>query len=214
MSLPIRILVADDHAIFRRGICSLLAEFEDLHVVAEADSSLSALSGVAEHQPDVILLDVRMDGANGIEVARELRRRYPDLGVIILTSFDNDEYLFGALQVGANAYLLKDVALHDLPEAIRAVARGERLLSPRLVDRTLRQFQELASERIRRESGLNREDLQILEMIAEGATNQQIARALFRSEITVKKRMQEITRKLGAANRSQAVAVAIRRGLI
>ncbi|RME57929.1 MAG: DNA-binding response regulator [Caldilineae bacterium] len=214
MPSPIRILLADDHAIFRRGVRSLLAEFDDMQVVAEADSSPAALQGVAEHHPDVVLLDVQMGGSNGIEVARELRRMYPDLGVIILTSFENDEYLFGALQVGANAYLLKDVALHELPEAVRAVARGERLLSPRLVDRTLRQFQELASERIRRESGLDQEDLRILEMIAEGATNQQIADALFWSEITVKKRMQEITRKLGAANRSQAVAVAIRRGLI
>jgi DNA-binding NarL/FixJ family response regulator len=116
--------------------------------------------------------------------------------------------------VGANAYLLKDVALHELPKTVRAVARGERLLSPQLIDRTLRQFQKLASERIRRESGLDQEDLRILEMVAEGATNQQIADALFWSEITVKKRMQEITRKLGASNRSQAVALAIRRGLI
>jgi DNA-binding NarL/FixJ family response regulator len=214
MSSPIRILLADDHAIFCRGVCSLLSEFDDLQVVAEAGTSPATLRGVAEHHPDVVLLDVQMGGANGIEVARELRRMYPDLGIIILTSFDNDEYLFGALQVGANAYLLKDVALHELPKTVRAVARGERLLSPQLIDRTLRQFQKLASERIRRESGLDQEDLRILEMVAEGATNQQIADALFWSEITVKKRMQEITRKLGASNRSQAVALAIRRGLI
>ncbi len=207
-------LIADDHAIFRRGVQSLLAEFPDIQVIGEAENSPATLRQVAKLRPDVVLLDIQMGGASGIEVARELRRTYPDLAIIVLTSYDNDDYLFGALQVGANAYLLKDVALETLPEAIRQVARGHRLLSPQLVDRTLRQFQTLASNQLRQESGLSEEELRILEMAAEGATNQQIADALYWSEITVKKRMQEITRKLGASNRTQAVAIAIRRGLI
>ncbi len=214
MTVPIRVLLADDHPIFRRGLCSLLAEYNDLVIVGEADSGPATLEQVAIHQPDVLLLDVRMSGANGIEIAREVRRTAPTVRIIILTTYDNDEYLFGALQVGAQAYLLKDVALDNLPAAIRAVHKGERLLSPQLTDRVLRQFQTLASEKLRQESGLSTEELRILELIAEGATNQTIAEHFFWSEITVKKKVQEILAKFGAANRAQAVATAIRRGLI
>lgn len=214
MTAPIRVLLADDHPIFRRGLYSLLKEYEDLLIVGEADSSPSTLEQVAAQQPDVLLLDVRMGGANGIEIARELRRTAPDVRVIILTTYDNDEYLFGALQVGAHAYLLKDVALDNLPAAIRAVHQGERLLSPQLVDRVLHQFQAMASEKLRQESGLTSEELRILDLIAAGETNQAIAEQFFWSEVTVKKKVQEILAKLGATNRAQAVALAIRRGLI
>ncbi|MFN3331139.1 MAG: response regulator [Caldilinea sp.] len=212
--MSIRVLLADDHAIFRRGLRSLLAEYDDIEIVAEADNSPAALRQAAQTQPDVALLDVQMDGASGIAVASTLRQQYPELGIIILTTFDNDEYLFGAIQAGAHAYLLKDVALQTLPEAIRAVHRGERMISPQLMGRVLRQFQTLADERLRSEAGLSAEELDILRMAAEGATNQEIANRFFWSEVTVKKRMQEICQKLGAANRVQAVAVAIRRGLI
>ncbi|GAB4439912.1 MAG: response regulator transcription factor [Anaerolineae bacterium] len=214
MTAPIRILLADDHPIFRRGLYSLLNEYDDLQIIGEADSSPSTLEQVAAQQPDVLLLDVRMGGANGIEIARELRRTAPDVRVIILTTYDNDEYLFGALQVGAHAYLLKDVALDNLPAAIRAVHQGERLLSPQLVDRVLHQFQTMASEKLRQESGLSVEELRILDLIAAGETNQAIAEQFFWSEVTVKKKVQEILAKLGATNRAQAVALAIRRGLI
>jgi DNA-binding NarL/FixJ family response regulator len=214
MTAPIRVLLADDHPIFRRGLRSLLAEYDDLQVVGETDNSPTTLEQVTVQRPDVLLLDVRMGGANGIEIARELRRTASDVRVIILTTYDNDEYLFGALQVGAHAYLLKDVALDNLPAAIRAVHQGERLLSPQLVDRVLHQFQALASEKLRQESGLSPEELRILELIAEGATNQSIAKQFFWREITIKKKVQDILVKLGAANRAQAVATAIRRGLI
>lgn len=214
MTARIRVLLADDHPIFRRGLYSLLNEYEDLQIVGEADSGPSTLEQVAAQQPNVLLLDVRMGGANGIEIARELRRTAPDVRIIILTTYDNDEYLFGALQVGAHAYLLKDVALDNLPAAIRAVHQGERLLSPQLVDRVLYQFQAMASEKLRQESGLTGEELRILDLIAAGETNQAIAEQFFWSEVTVKKKVQEILAKLGAANRAQAVATAIRRGLI
>ncbi|HAJ37966.1 MAG TPA: DNA-binding response regulator [Chloroflexi bacterium] len=212
--MPIRVLLADDHAIFRRGVHSLLAEYPDIEIVGEAENSPATLRQVAEHNPDVVLLDVQMEGASGVEVARTLRQNHPHVGVIILTTFDNDEYLFGAIQAGAHAYVLKDIALQTLPETIRAVWRGERLISTQLIGRVLQQFQDLANERVRRDTGLSPEDLDILRMAAEGATNQEIANRFFWSEVTVKKRMQEISQKLGAANRVQAVAIAIRRGLI
>lgn len=212
--MSIRVLLADDHAIFRRGVRSLLAEYPDIEIVGEAENSPSTLRLVVESHPDVVLLDVQMEGASGIEVARTLRRNHPDIGIIILTTFDNDEYLFGAIQAGAQAYVLKDIALQSLPETIRAVQRGERLISPQLIGRVLQQFQDLANERVRQETGLSAEELDILRMTADGATNQEIAQRLFWSEVTVKKRMQDISQKLGAANRAQAVAIAIRRGLI
>lgn len=212
--MSIRVLLADDHAIFRRGVRSLLAEYPDIEIVGEAENSPSTLRLAAECYPDVVLLDVQMKGASGIEVARTLRQNHPDMGIIILTTFDNDEYLFGAIQAGAQAYVLKDIALQSLPETIRAVQRGERLISPQLIGRVLQQFQDLANERVRQETGLSPEELDMLRMTADGATNQEIAQRFFWSEATVKKRMQDISQKLGAANRAQAVAIAIRRGLI
>jgi len=212
--MSIRVLLADDHAIFRRGVRSLLAEYSDIEIVGEAENSPATLRQVAEHQPDVVLLDVQMEGASGIDVARALRQNHPDVGIIILTTFDNDEYLFGAIQAGAHAYVLKDIALQTLPETIRSVQRGERLISPQLIGRVLQQFQDLASERVRQETGLSPEELDMLRMAADGATNQEIAKRFFWSEVTVKKRMQEISEKLEATNRTQAVAIAIRRGLI
>jgi len=211
---PIRVLIVDDHPIVRQGVRSLLDTFTDIEVVGEADGPANALAEAARLKPDVVLLDVRLGEANGIEVARQMRRYHPDSRVIILTTYDDDEYLFGALQVGAHAYLLKDVALDELPAAIRAVHSGRRLLSPLLVDRVLEQFQAIASEKLRRDAGLTAEEVQILSLMADGATNRDIAEALHFSEVTIKKKVQEILDKLGAANRTQAVAAAIRRGLI
>lgn len=210
----VRVFIVDDHPIVRQGVRSLLGAFPDIEVVGEADGPASALSRVAELHPDVVLLDVRLGEANGIEVARQMRRYHPDSRVIILTTYDDEEYLFGALQVGAHAYLLKDVALDELPAAIRAVHSGRRLLSPLLVDRVLEQFQTIASEKLRQDAGLTPDEVHILSLMADGATNRDIAEALHFSEVTIKKKVQDLLYKLGATNRTQAVAAAIRRGLI
>lgn len=210
----IRILIADDHPIVRKGIRSLLTQYGDLEVAGEAGTGPAVLEQVAQLQPDVVLLDVRMAGANGIEIARQLRREHPETRIIILTTYDDEEYLFGALQVGAQAYLLKDVSLDTLPAAIRAVHQGERLLSPLLVDNVLREFQNLATEKLRRDAGLSNAEQRILQLVAEGATNKEIAEQLFWSEVTVKKKLQEVLEKLNAANRTQAAVKAIRQGLI
>lgn len=214
MKPTINVFLADDHPIFRKGLRSLLEEYNDLNIVGEADNAPAVIEQVTATRPDVLLLDIRMGGASGIEVARAIKRQNSDIRIVILTTYDNDEYLFGALQVGAHAYLLKDVALDSLPEVIRTVHSGRRLLSPELVDRVLAQFQELAGEKLRHQSGLQADELRILNLMADGATNQAIADQLFVSEVTVKKKIQEILSKLQADNRTQAVALAIRRGLI
>ncbi|MFQ5856648.1 MAG: response regulator [Anaerolineae bacterium] len=210
----IRILIADDHPIVRQGLRSLLTQYDDLEVAGEAGTGPAVLEHASRLQPDVILLDVRMAGANGIEIARQLRQEHPEIRIIILTTYDDEEYLFGALQVGAQAYLLKDISLDTLPTAIRAVHQGERLLSPLLVDKVLREFQNLTTEKLRRDAGLSDEELRILRAMARGATNKEIAEEFFWSEVTVKKKVQEILAKLEAENRTQAVAKAIRQGLI
>ncbi|MEJ2557674.1 MAG: response regulator transcription factor [Anaerolineae bacterium] len=210
----IRILIADDHPVVCQGIRSLLTQYDDLEVTGEANTGPAVLEQVTRLQPDVVLLDVRMAGANGIEIARQLRREHPEICIIILTTYDDEEYLFGALQVGAQAYLLKSVSLDTLPAAIRAVHQGERLLSPLLIDKILREFQNLATEKLRRDAGLSEEELRILRSMARGATNKEIAEKFFWSEVTVKKKVQEILAKLNAENRTQAVARAIRQGLI
>ena len=210
----IRVLVVDDHPIVRQGVRSLLSAFPDIEVVGEAETPMAALAQLNSLHPDVVLLDVRLGEANGVEVARQVRRTYPDSRVVILTTYDDDEYLFGALQAGAHAYLLKDMALDELPAVIRAVHAGQRLLSPLLVDRVLTQFQQLAEAKLLQEAGLTLEEQQLLKLMADGLTNRDIATRLNFSEITVKKKVQDILEKLGVANRTQAVALAIRRGLI
>lgn len=210
----IRVLIADDHPIVRQGIRSLLTQYNDLEVVGEASTGPAVLEEVSRLQPDVALLDVRMADSNGIEIARQLRRTHPQVRIIILTTYDDEEYLFGALQVGAQAYLLKDVSLDTLPTAIRAVHQGERLLSPLLVDKVLREFQNIATETLRRNANLSEEETRILHTMARGATNKEIAEEFFWSEVTVKKKVQAILLKLNAENRTQAVATAIRQGLI
>jgi len=214
MTPSIRVLLVDDHPIVRQGVRSLLSAFSDIQVVGEADSPATLFPQIRTLHPDVILLDVRLGQYNGIEIAHQLRRNYPDCRVIILTTYGDDDYLFGALKAGAQAYLLKDVSLDELPASIRAVHAGQRLLSPLLMDRVLDEFQTLAAEKIGNETGLSEDNCQLLIYMADGLTNREIADALHFSEATVKKRVQEVLEKLGVANRTQAVALAIRNGLI
>ncbi len=210
----IRVFVVDDHPIVRHGICSLLNMLKDVEVVGEADSPPAVLTQVERLEPDIVLLDIRLGDYNGLQIARQLRRTHPDTRVIVLTSFDNDEYLFEALEVGAHAYLLKDTALDDLPAVIRAVHAGRRLLSPVLMDHVLAEFQHLAKEKNVLSTGLTSEERTILLHMADGMTNREIAAKIHYSEPMVKKKFQDILEKLGVVNRTQAVALAIRRGLI
>lgn len=210
----IRVLIADDHPVVRQGLHTFFSKCADLEVAGEAGTGFATLDQVGALQPDVVLLDVRMPGLGGIDVARHLRRLYPEVKVILFTTFDDEEYLFGALHVGAHAYLLKSVSHDSLADAIRSVHAGERLLSPPLVDKVLTRFEELARAKAQQESGLTEQEMQILRAMEGGASNKQIADDLYWSEITVKRKIQDIFEKLGVDNRVKAVAEAIRRGLI
>ncbi len=198
----------------RQGLRSLLDEFDDLEVVGEAGSAEEVLAQVARLRPDVLLLDVRMKGTSSINVAREVRRAYPDTHIVILTTYADEEYFYGAMRAGVDGYLLKDVALDMLPDSLRAVCRGERVLSPSLVGKVMEGYRLLAEENVRLASGLTEEEVAILRQIAQGATTREIAQTFYWSEVTAKKKVQEILVKLGATNRAQAVAIAIRKGII
>ncbi|MCL5958141.1 MAG: response regulator transcription factor [Chloroflexi bacterium] len=210
----IKVLVVDDHPVVRQGLRSMLATTDGIEVAGEACDETSALEAFRQLQPDVILLDVRMPGSDGIRVIRHLKQIHPEVKVIVLSTYDEDEYLFGALREGAHGYLLKNISCAELSEAIRQVNNGERLLGRSLTGRILRQFETLAKEKASRESILTGQEIAVLKAIAEGCTNREIAERQYWSEITVKRKVQDIFHKLGVTDRTQAVAEAIRRDVI
>jgi two-component system response regulator DegU len=211
---PTRILIVDDHSVVRHGLINLLSSHPDFEIVAEAEDGAQVLPLLAAHKTDIILLDIQMKGQSGIDVARRVFRSYPQVKIIILTTYDDQTYVDQALEAGVHGFLLKSASHVTLPDSIRAVMRGERLLSPSLYTNVLANYQELAQDQAKREVGLTAEDLKILSRISEGESNKAIAEEFFWSEATVKRRVQEILEKLGVSNRAQAIAEAVRRGWI
>jgi DNA-binding NarL/FixJ family response regulator len=215
---PIRVLLVDDQALFREGLHTLLAVHADLEVVGEAGNGAEALTLAAARQPDVILMDVQMPVLDGVAATRQLRAEQPACRVIMLTTFDDDEYVFEGLRAGAVGYLLKDVPSARLAEAIRAAARGESFLQPSIAAKVVAEFTRLA-ERAPAEAAplaepLTERELEILRLLASGDSNKDIAGRLFLAEGTVKNHVTNILSKLGAANRLHAVSRARELGLL
>lgn len=210
----IRVLIVDDHPILRRGLRNLLSAYHDIEVVGEAEDGAAALQTATTLSPDVIVLDVRLPGPDGVEVAYHLRRQAPEAKIIVLTAFDDDKYLLGALRAGAHAYLLKNTSDETVVETIRQVHRGKHLLSPKLIDTVLQQFETMAKAQARHQSGLSTDELGMLELIAQGATTKDIGEQMYWSERTVKRKLEDIMSKLGTKSRAEAVAQAIKSGWI
>ncbi len=210
----IRVLIVDDHPIVRRGLSSLLSAYPDLQIVGAVADASAALQAVNDLAPEIILLDIRMSGVDGIDIVSRILRTAPHVKIIILTAYDNDEYVVGAFRAGAYAYLLKSSMDETVVETIRSVHQGRRLLSPSLMDQVLRQFHILAQANASHLNQLSPQDLRVLALIATGATNEEIAKETHWSESTVKRKIEEISAILGARNRAQAVAIAVREGLI
>ena len=210
----ISVLLVDDHPVVIEGLRKVLATAGDIAVAGEAHDAAEALERARALRPDVILLDLRMPGASGVQATRRLRELEMRSAVIILTSYGDQAYVRQALEAGADGYLLKSTPPEQLIAAIRAAARGRRQLSPELLDGVLAEFGGLAREQTRRDTDLSGDDLEILRRAAEGATNREIGQALGRTEVAVKKRLQVIFDKLNVVDRAHAVAEAIRRGLI
>lgn len=210
----IRILMVDDQSLLRRGLSGLLNRTPDMVVVGEAENGEQALRLAAELDPDVILMDVRMPVMDGVAATRELVRRGDRAGVIILTTFDDDEYIFEGLAAGARGYLLKDAEYEDLTQAIRTVAKGESLLQPQITTRLLKEFSRLSGMAHSRPKAqplaepLTERELEVLKLMASGASNQDIAEALYIGLGTVKHHVRAIFGKLGARDRVHAVLLA------
>ena len=210
----IRVLLVDDHMMVRQGLRSLLSQYPDIEVVGEAEGGLAVLELVNELQPDVTLLDVRLADISGLDLARQLQRVQARTRVIILTSYDNEDYLLKAAQAGVCGYLLKSTSAEILAEAIRAVHAGERRLSQPLAGKALGQLETLSQVRVQAEFGLLDQELRLLQLIADGATTQDMAQLLYLSERTIKRKVQDVLDKLNATNRAQAVAEAFKRGIL
>jgi DNA-binding NarL/FixJ family response regulator len=210
----ISVLLVDDHPVVVEGLRKLLAAAGDITIVGEARNAAGAIEQARLLRPDVILLDLRMPGASGVQATRRLREQDSTSAVIILTSYGDQAYVRQAIEAGADGYLLKSTPPDYLIASIRAAARGRRQISPELIDGVLSEFGGLAREATRRQADLSPEDCDILRLASEGSTNREIGMAMGRSEIAIKKRLQVIFSKLGAVDRAHAVAEAIRRGLI
>ena len=202
---PIRLLVVDDHHVVRSGLAASLGLEDDLAVVAEAGQAEEAVTQFRKHQPDVVLMDLRLPGANGIAAVTALRSEWPEARVLMFTTFEGEEDIYRAMQAGARGYLLKSAPREELLAAIRAVAAGERHLPPALAQRLAGRISTPeVSERER----------EVLQLMARGKANKEIASALGISEETVKRHASNLFVKMGVADRAQATSEGIRRGLI
>ena len=219
MDTAIRVLLVDDQALFREGLETLLSVHKDIHVVGQARDGQEALEVANRTQPDVALMDVRMPVLDGVRATRLLKDALPQCSVIILTTFDDDEYIFDALRMGAAGYLLKDVASAQLVEAIRAAARGESILEPSVAAKVIAEFSRVSSmvssaQMEQLVEPLSEREQEILAWIARGASNKEIASQLYVAEGTVKNHVTHILGKLGVRDRTQAALKARELGLI
>jgi len=210
---PIRVLIADDHTVVRDGLVALLARRPDITVVGEASNGVEAVEKAGQLRPDVILMDLRMPEMDGAEAMRRIREQDPDVRFLVLTTFDNDEYIFEAIQAGAKGYLLKDASREDLFRAVVAVYKGESLIQPAVASRVLDRFVEMSRRTVPGET-LSEREVEVLRLMAKGAANKEIAAALFISESTVKTHIANIFQKLDVNDRTEAVTTALQKGII
>ncbi|MBO0609247.1 response regulator [Myceligenerans salitolerans] len=215
----IRVCLVDDQTLVRQGIRRLLDLSDEVEVVGEADDGMAALAVIAEHRPDVVLLDLRMPRHDGIWTLEALRESGAGVPVLVLTTFDDDELVLAAVRAGARGYLLKDVTLEQLVGAVRTLADGGTLLRPAITDRLLRALREGASAGVPGAdepppAPLTERELEVLRLVAAGLSNREIAEALFRAEGTVKNHVSNVLMKLGTRDRTRAVLRALHHGLL
>jgi NarL family two-component system response regulator YdfI len=215
-SAIISVLIADDHLVVREGLRLILGMEEDMRVIGEAENGEKAVSLAAELQPDVILMDLRMPGMGGLEAIEQILARWPDMAIVILTTYNEDDLMIRGLGAGARGFLLKDTGRETLFNTIRAAARGETLLQPDLLARVLAQTNQRAgapATSVEHEDLTDRE-LQVLTAVARGDRNKEIALELGISERTVKAHLTNVYNKLGVDSRAAAVSVAMQSGLL
>ena len=210
----IKVLVADDHPVFRRGVLAILKEYPEFAVVGQAVDGIDAVAKALELRPDIVVMDVRMPRSNGVEATATLRQALPDTKVFALTVSDKDEDLFAAMEAGARGYLLKSADLDELISAIKLVAAGDVIISPIMASRIIQQIAHKSKPKDEEAMGLSTRELEVLELVAHGDSNKGIASKLFISETTVKAHLRAILDKLHVKNRAQAVAQATAWGVL
>ena len=211
----IRVLVIDDHEVVRRGICTVLDAESDFEIVGQGSTGNEAIRLAGQLRPDIVLLDVFLGTSNGLDIAQQLQRAYPEMHVVIFTGITENETLLRAMRIGVHGYLQKAMPLPRLLDALRAVYRGQRVVDdPQAITQVLNELSRLSKEQDRLRSGLTEQEIELVRLAAEGRSNKEIAARQFWSEVTVKRKMQDIYRKLQASDRAQAVAEAMRLGLI
>ena len=207
----VRVFLLDDHDIVRRGLAHMFEKESDIEVVGEAGTAEEGLSRIPPTRPDVALLDVRLPDGDGVTVCREIRSRHPEIHCLMLTSFSDDEALFDAIMAGASGFILKQVKSEEIVQAVRFVAKGQSLLDPAVTGRVLERLRK-GPEEDERLAKLSPQERNILELIADGLTNRQIAEEIHLAEKTVKNYVSNLLTKLGMERRTQAAVYAARLG--
>ena len=212
----IRVLICDDHALFRRGLIMVLESEDGIEVVAEAEDGEEAVRKAEETAPDVVLMDVRMPKMSGIEATRAIAESVPTTKILMLTVSDEEEDLYEAVKAGATGYLLKEISIEEVANAIRAVITGQSLISPSMASKLLTEFNNLSKQAQQKVMvpKLTDRELQVLKLVAQGMSNREVAEELFISENTVKNHVRNILEKLHLHSRMEAVVYAVREKLL
>lgn len=213
-NVPIKILIVDDHTLVREGFAKMLELVPEFEIIGQAKDAGEALKLSEKLSPEVILMDVRLPDTSGIEATKIIKKVNPETEVIILSMYDDEEYLLEAVKAGATGYLLKDVALNDLIKAIKIVHQGGSLIQPEIARRILKEVAAKRSSHSALEKVLTDREIEILREVADGNSNKEIGKNLNISDKTVKTHLRTVFRKLKVADRAQAVALAMRKGLV
>ena len=212
---PIRILLVDDHAVLREGLSLMLNEEDDFEVVGDVGDGKAALALTLELRPEIVLLDIFLGTSNGLDVAKQLLRSCPETRIVLFSGFEDEELLLDAIRIGVHGYLDKKLSIGELQSALRAVHQGEWVLGdPRAVTLVLKEFHQMTKVHKRLQYKLNTTEIEMVRLASEGYTNKEIGTRVYWSEVQVKRKMQDIYRKLEVTDRAQAVAEAMRHGLI
>jgi len=214
MDKPVSVIIVDDHEVVRQGVRAYLGAQAEFEVLGEADSGVAAVALAEEHVPDVVLMDLIMPGMDGVEATRKVKNVSPRTQIVVLTSYHEDEHIFPALQAGAISYVLKDLGMEELADAILKAAQGEATLHPRVAARVIRELQGPKADEVNPHTELTNREMEVLRLIAGGMSNSGIAEELVVSEYTVKGHVSNILSKLHLADRTQAAVYAWQKGVV